>query len=401
MARNRRISTSMKFAVGQGCFLFLVLVLCVGFSVTKVIVGSEYVSKCPSREMIPVYIIVSGCLPVLLSAVRQRYDSTQASEKERWSMKITLVTTVVGVMVNLAWLVAGTYLVVTTWSGTICNTPERVLTSLLPQFSTTPAPNATVKSNHANSQGILTQSFTEIPIPNATGNGIRNVKNTNKSLDQDRADEDENKVSPNNKETERKIMDNVRLKNLTLGENNTFFTPFNHTNKALVNINETKKDQTFMKGEEKTKSGASRTSNKDSLNEIENGEDVDDQIYQINGDKNLEGLINDRVSKTGKQSKNGDVSTKSVTDVERSQTKLFDTDIRINKVHNEHKYYSEFTNSSSQDKLCITCNKDILRFSLAVVVIDWVCVIFGIMYFCHFVYYRFSSIKEHILLINA
>ena len=64
-------------------------------------------SKCPSREMIPVYIIISGCLPVLLSALRQPYDSGHETEKDKWSMKVSLIIAIIGVMVNLAWLVAG------------------------------------------------------------------------------------------------------------------------------------------------------------------------------------------------------------------------------------------------------------------------------------------------------
>ena len=64
-------------------------------------------SKCPSREMIPVYIIVSGCLPVLLSALRQPYSSRHGMEKDIWPIKVTLIIAIIGVMVNLAWLVAG------------------------------------------------------------------------------------------------------------------------------------------------------------------------------------------------------------------------------------------------------------------------------------------------------
>lgn len=64
---------------------------------------------------------------------------------------------------------------------------------------------------------------------------------------------------------------------------------------------------------------------------------------------------------------------------------------------NRHK----LIDASSQERLCITCDIHILRFSLAVVVIDWVFVTIGVVYFCHFVYFRFASLKDQLLLINA
>jgi hypothetical protein len=62
---------------------------------------------------------------------------------------------------------------------------------------------------------------------------------------------------------------------------------------------------------------------------------------------------------------------------------------------------SDIAKAPSVDKHCITCDIHILRFSLAVIVIDWLFVICGTAYFCNFVYHRFSSITSQILLING
>ncbi|XP_045173566.2 uncharacterized protein LOC123535088 [Mercenaria mercenaria] len=389
MARNRRNSTSMKFAVGHGCFLFLVLVLCVGFSVTKIIVGSEYVSKCPSKEMIPVYIIVSGCLPVLLSVLRQPYDSGPASEKERWSMKITLVTTVVGVMVNLAWLVAGTYLVVTTWSGNICNipTPKGAGTSALPKFTTTPTPNGSVQSKYLNNQRNLLQSATDFPITNATVVNIQDDKHAERNQNQY---EGVKKDSQNIYKTDRKIIENAKLVNTTLDENSALQSkPTEHTDEDVA-----EKDPIFKDEEGKIQS------DEGFLNAHGNDKNANDKIHQTQGNKD-EIMKDDTVSKIVTKIKNNNVSTKRTTDVGKSGDQLTIQEIRVNKAHSESVDSSLFSEKSSQDTLCITCDIHILRFSLAVVVIDWVCVIFGIIYFCHFVYHRFSSIKDQFLLINA
>lgn len=50
----------------------------------------------------------------------------------------------------------------------------------------------------------------------------------------------------------------------------------------------------------------------------------------------------------------------------------------------------EFRNNSS----CIVCDLTILRFSLAVVIIDWIFVAFGLIYFCCFIKHFISFLKN-------
>ena len=94
-----------------------------------------------------------------------------------------------------------------------------------------------------------------------------------------------------------------------------------------------------------------------------------------------------------------DASRENATEI-RLNTNEF-TDIDLNKEMDIAKEDTDSSNTTSQDKQCITCDIHILRFSLAVIIIDWLFVVIGIVYFCNFVINRFSSITSKLLLINA
>ncbi|XP_060594206.1 uncharacterized protein LOC132748607 [Ruditapes philippinarum] len=353
MARNRRQSESVTFAVGRGCFLFLVGVVCVGFSVTKIIVGSEYVSKCPSREMIPVYIIVSGCLPVLLSALRQPYDGGHEMDKDKWSMKVTLFTAVIGVMVNLAWLVAGTYLVVTVWKGNICS-PSPLIT---PETSPSPSNVTSLVSN-----GTLS-------IQN------KNIwKNSNNSQYHFEVDAKESAVDKNLNETEKRIMNVTKSAAHTADPE-----PLAQTFKTTVDIAKTTTDP-FVEAETVINAnGTLDTKPKD----------------------NEDNVIVNGVSKPENNSKTSDMSRTIGAENIHNTSKFTEMSFMKGKDITKDKENSDIAKAPSVDKHCITCDIHILRFSLAVIVIDWLFVIGGTAYFCNFVYHRFSSITSQILLING
>jgi len=65
-------------------------------------IGAEYIHACPSKDVIPLYIVVSGCLAVLMSSLKQEYDY-----ESRCEGKLKLLTAVCAVLVNLAWLFTG------------------------------------------------------------------------------------------------------------------------------------------------------------------------------------------------------------------------------------------------------------------------------------------------------
>lgn len=280
--RRRRSEVSMKCAVGRGCLLLLAGVTCVAFSITKIIVGSEYVSSCPSREMIPIFVIVSGCLPVLLSALRQPYDSGHKMDTDRFSMRMSLVTALLGVMINLAWLVAGTYLVVTTWNGNMCtnNTSDTRKDANLTVCGTLLTTNI---SENFNNSALDSQD--EICAHRDTNNLLQNMP-----------------------------------------------VPSNHT--------------------------AERPANSDYI-------------------------------KTGKATETNDSYIEN------------DGKFTTGKLEHMPKDSVRFDEKTTNGKSCITCDKTILSFSLGVIVVDWLFVLFGALYFCYFVYYRFSSLKDQLLLINA
>lgn len=94
-------------------------------------------------------------------------------------------------------------------------------------------------------------------------------------------------------------------------------------------------------------------------------------------------------------------TVKHATTVGSNNNGVSKTGVALLKVHNNDDTSKENNNNTSGPDTCITCDIHILRFSLAVVVIDWLFVLFGAFYFCHFVYYKCASLKDHLLLINA
>ncbi|WAR03988.1 hypothetical protein MAR_010546 [Mya arenaria] len=96
-----------------GCLRLLFAVFGVICSLAKVFVashpnisGAEYISACAARDIIPVYLVVSGCLPVLLVTLKEPYDATGNIHRHEAQLKVGVA--VVAVAANLAWLIAGT-----------------------------------------------------------------------------------------------------------------------------------------------------------------------------------------------------------------------------------------------------------------------------------------------------
>lgn len=133
---------------------------------------------------------------------------------------------------------------------------------------------------------------------------------------------------------------------------------------------------------------------------------TDDKIEK---DNKIRGNVTEDTENVKRGETNGKVELNSVTKVPIGHMGTKSTVKSVNKFDvsgskpgtviydNRHK----LIDGSSQERVCITCDIHILRFSLAVVVIDWVFVTIGVVYFCHFVYFRFASLKDQLLLINA
>ncbi|KAH3877435.1 uncharacterized protein LOC127871733 isoform X2 [Dreissena polymorpha] len=77
-----------------------------GFSIAKVIFGAEFITKCPISDIVPVYIVVSGCLPVLLSSLKEPYDN--AGDSRKCDSRIKMSIAGFAIAANLAWLISGT-----------------------------------------------------------------------------------------------------------------------------------------------------------------------------------------------------------------------------------------------------------------------------------------------------
>jgi len=68
--------------------------------------GSECISDCKSMDIIPVYIVTSGVLPVLLATLKEPYDKAKSSTRRENIVQVSIA--VGSILVNLAWLIAGT-----------------------------------------------------------------------------------------------------------------------------------------------------------------------------------------------------------------------------------------------------------------------------------------------------
>lgn len=96
--------------IGKGCLDLFVLCIIVIAAITKVIVGGEYVGSCPYNQTIPLYVIISGCLPVFLSALRQ--PALKKCQETSWKIWVFASS---AVLINIIWLVIGTVMVANAW----------------------------------------------------------------------------------------------------------------------------------------------------------------------------------------------------------------------------------------------------------------------------------------------
>jgi hypothetical protein len=116
---------------------------------------------------------------------------------------------------------------------------------------------------------------------------------------------------------------------------------------------------------------------------------------------NEDNVIVNGVSKTENNSKTSDMSGNIGAINKHNNSKFTEMSFMKGTDIAKDEENSDIAKAPSVDKHCITCDIHILRFSLAVIVIDWLFVIGGTAYFCNFVYHRFSSITSQILLING
>ena len=80
--------------------------------VSRLISGAIYVHDCPIEKLIPIYLIVGGCSPVLLgglSTFKKKGDEEDPFESDG-KKKLNLVLRIIGAigfLFNFAWLICG------------------------------------------------------------------------------------------------------------------------------------------------------------------------------------------------------------------------------------------------------------------------------------------------------
>ncbi|KAL5017641.1 hypothetical protein ScPMuIL_007230 [Solemya velum] len=82
------------------------------FSIAKVAVGATHYDDCLLEPMVPIFLIVSACLPLLFSQHAWR----RIRDTDDESSGISLIVSVVAVICSFAWLIAGTVWVAPTYN---------------------------------------------------------------------------------------------------------------------------------------------------------------------------------------------------------------------------------------------------------------------------------------------
>ncbi|XP_045178882.1 transmembrane protein 272-like [Mercenaria mercenaria] len=86
---------------GVICFIIVVALLVlafIGLCIAKAVMGKEYFNDCPKQYLIPVYLIVSGSVPLLMGGLLKRDDG---------EINVFNIIGAIGFLFQFAWLICG------------------------------------------------------------------------------------------------------------------------------------------------------------------------------------------------------------------------------------------------------------------------------------------------------
>ncbi|KAL5016857.1 hypothetical protein ScPMuIL_006446 [Solemya velum] len=95
------------------------------FGIAKIVIGSTYYADCLLEPMVPIFLLVSACLPLLFS----RHAWLTIRGTKDGNGKYDLILSIVAVICSVAWLIAGTSWVAPTYnivmSGDGCHNGDK------------------------------------------------------------------------------------------------------------------------------------------------------------------------------------------------------------------------------------------------------------------------------------
>lgn len=96
------------------CCVFIVVIVLVlaltGLEIAKIVMGAEHIDDCPIEDLVPVYLIVSGCAPFLMASLtnlRQKNEDETGETNLKDHINIYTVLNFIGFLFTFAWLICG------------------------------------------------------------------------------------------------------------------------------------------------------------------------------------------------------------------------------------------------------------------------------------------------------
>ncbi|XP_060608062.1 uncharacterized protein LOC132760163 [Ruditapes philippinarum] len=84
------------------CFIVLIVIALAGLGIAKIVMGAIHLDDCSIEKLIPIWLIVSGCAPILFGGMGK-----QSGEDGGDTNPCAIVCGVIGFLFNLAWLICG------------------------------------------------------------------------------------------------------------------------------------------------------------------------------------------------------------------------------------------------------------------------------------------------------
>ncbi|XP_060608061.1 uncharacterized protein LOC132760162 [Ruditapes philippinarum] len=84
------------------CFVLLLVLALAGLGIAKIVMGAVHLHDCSIEYLIPIWLIVSGCAPILFGGMGK-----QSNDEDGDSNMCAQVCGAIGFLFNLSWLICG------------------------------------------------------------------------------------------------------------------------------------------------------------------------------------------------------------------------------------------------------------------------------------------------------
>ncbi|XP_045200489.1 uncharacterized protein LOC123554421 [Mercenaria mercenaria] len=85
------------------CLVIIIVIGLAGLGIAKIVMGAVYLHDCSIEDLIPVWLIVSGCAPILFGGFGKQNNEDSGDGNNLCGT----ICGVIGFLFNLAWLICG------------------------------------------------------------------------------------------------------------------------------------------------------------------------------------------------------------------------------------------------------------------------------------------------------